>query len=93
MNSNPIESTVTHKFYFLVIYLGALTIAISVLKLKKNLVLFGDYSLISTQSVYTKKTLHLSIVRSQLTYCSPIWRLQLIEDIALLERGGQLSTF
>jgi len=36
MNSNPIESTVTHKFYFLVIYLGALTIAISVLKLKKT---------------------------------------------------------
>ena len=52
MNGNPFESTMTHKFYFLVIYLGTPAIVISALKLTK---LGLIRRLFSTQSVYRKK--------------------------------------
>ena len=80
MNGNPFESTMTHKFYFLVIYLGTPAIVISALKLTKT----WSYSEIILYSVCVQEeTLHLTGVRSQLTYCSPNWRPQIIEDIAL----------
>ena len=37
-------------------------------------------------SAREKKLLYLSMVRSQLTYCSQLWRPQFIEDIATLEK-------
>ena len=36
-------------------------------------------------SPQTKKSLYLSLIRSQLTYCSQIWRPHLLKDIAALE--------
>ena len=36
--------------------------------------------------VKVKKRLYLALVRSRLTYCSPIWRPHLLKDIASLER-------
>ena len=34
----------------------------------------------STTSVSVRKTLYMSLIRSQLTYCSPVWGPHLIED-------------
>ena len=39
-----------------------------------------------------KKLLYLSLVRSQLTYCSQIWRPQLIKDILSLEKIQRRAT-
>ena len=46
----------------------------------------------SPTSVKTHKLLYLSLVRSQLTYCSPIWRPYLLKDIALLETVQKRAT-
>ena len=35
---------------------------------------------------HTKKLLYLALIRSQLTYCSQIWRPRLIKDIISLEQ-------
>ena len=48
---------------------------------------FKDYSF-----VQTKKCLYLSLVRSQITYCSPLWRPYLIKDILSLERIQRRAT-
>ena len=40
----------------------------------------------STSSINVKKQLYLSLVRSQLTYCSQLWRPRLLKDITQLER-------
>ena len=37
-------------------------------------------------SVQEKKLLYISVVRSQLQYCSPVWRPNLIRDIVQLEK-------
>ena len=42
--------------------------------------------------VQTKKNLYLSLVRSQVTYCSPLWRPYLIKDISSLERIQRRAT-
>ena len=39
-----------------------------------------------------KKLLYLTLLRSQLMYCSPIWRPRLIKDILLLERVQRKSS-
>ena len=46
----------------------------------------------STNSTYTKWQLYLSLIRSQLTYCSLIWRPYLLKDIILLERVQKRAT-
>ena len=46
----------------------------------------------STNCTYTKRQLYLSLIRSQLTYCSPIWRPHLLKDINLLERVQKRAT-
>ena len=46
----------------------------------------------TTNCVSTKKQLYISLVRSQLFYCSQIWRLCLIQDILLLERVQRRAT-
>ena len=46
----------------------------------------------SSTTVKTRKLLYLSLVRSQLTYCSTIWRPYLLKDIALLESVQRRST-
>ena len=38
-----------------------------------------------TSSIPAKKKLYLSLVRSQLTYCSPVWHPHLLKDIVALE--------
>ena len=43
-------------------------------------------------SVSTKKTLYLTLVRSHLSYCSPLWRPCLIKDIKSLESIQRRST-
>ena len=42
--------------------------------------------------VSTKKQLYIALVRSQLSYCSPIWRPHLIKDIVSLERIQRRAT-
>ena len=39
-----------------------------------------------------QKILYLSLVRSQLTYCSPVWRSHLIKDIISLENVQRRAT-
>ena len=39
----------------------------------------------SSTDVYTKRCLYLSLVRSKLLYCSPVWRPQYLVDIRNLE--------
>ena len=43
-------------------------------------------------SVRAKKLLYLSLVRSQLTYCSQLWRPQFIKHIAALEKVQRRAT-
>ena len=44
------------------------------------------------QTVTAKKTLYISLVRSQVTYCSMIWRPNLIRDITLIEQIQRRAT-
>ena len=46
----------------------------------------------SSVSVRAKKLLYISLVRSQLTYCSQIWRPHLIKDILLIEKIQRRAT-
>ena len=46
----------------------------------------------SRAPVRTKKLLYLSLVRSQLTYCSQVWRPRLIKDFTALERIQRRAT-
>ena len=46
----------------------------------------------SSTSVRVKKLLYLSLVRSQITYCSQVWRPHLIKDITSLERIQRRAT-
>ena len=39
-----------------------------------------------------KRLLYISLVRSQITYCSPVWRPMFIMDIVTLERNQRRST-
>ena len=43
-------------------------------------------------SVSLKKMLYISLVRSQLTYCSQLWRPRFLKDIANLEQIQRRST-
>jgi len=45
-----------------------------------------------TNNIQVKKQLFISLVRSQLLYCSQIWRPQLIKDILTLERIQRRAT-
>ena len=45
-----------------------------------------------TNSTITKKKLYLSLVRSQIMYCSQLWRPNLIKDIFSLERVQRRAT-
>ena len=40
----------------------------------------------------TKRCLHISLVQSQITYCSQIWRPHLLKDVTSLERIQQRTT-
>ena len=44
------------------------------------------------QIATAKRTLYISLVRSQVTYCSVIWRPNLIKDITLIERIERRAT-
>ena len=46
----------------------------------------------NVSSVAGKKMLYLSMVHSQLMYCSPIWRLNLIKDILKFEKVQRHAT-
>ena len=43
-------------------------------------------------AVETRKALYVTLVRSQLTYCSQIWRPYLVKDIIILEKVQRRST-
>ena len=47
---------------------------------------------ISCGSVKSRKFLYLSLVRSQITYCSPVWHPHLIKDIVHLEKIQKRAT-
>ena len=44
------------------------------------------------QTVTAKKTLYISLVRSQVTYCSMIWRPNFVRDITLIEQIQRRAT-
>ena len=46
----------------------------------------------TTDSILAKKRLYISIIRSQLSYCSQVWRPYYIKDILLLERIQRRAT-
>ena len=46
----------------------------------------------SSMSIRAKKILYLTLVRSQVTYCSQIWRPHLIKDITRLEKLQRRAT-
>ena len=46
----------------------------------------------STNSISAKRQLYLSLVRSRLSYCSPVWRPKHIKDIILLEKVQRRAT-
>ena len=46
----------------------------------------------SDNSCKVKKVLYLTLVRSRVTYCSPIWRPQLLKDIAIFEKMQRRAT-
>ena len=46
----------------------------------------------SLNSIKTRRALYLTMVRSQLTYCSTIWRPHLLKDIVLLETVQRRAT-
>ena len=46
----------------------------------------------NTRVVQTKKLLYLTLVRSKLQYCSPIWRPQFINDIKNIENIQRRAT-
>ena len=50
------------------------------------------YSFSSGHSPQTKKILYLSLVHSQLTYCSQIWHPHLLKDIIILEKIQHRAT-
>ena len=43
-------------------------------------------------SFEAKKSLYISLIRSCLLYCSPLWRSYLIQDILLLEKVQRQET-
>ena len=43
-------------------------------------------------SVETRRALYLSLVRSKLSYCSPVWRPHLLKDIVKLEQVQRRAT-
>ena len=43
-------------------------------------------------SVQAKKLLYLLLVRSKITYCSPVWRPHLVEDVIALENIQRRAT-
>ena len=45
-----------------------------------------------TISINAKKQLYIALVKSQLLYCSQLWRPQLIKDITMLERIQRRAT-
>jgi len=45
-----------------------------------------------TNCIEAKKQLYISLIRSQVMYCSQIWKSQLIKDIHTLERVQQRAT-
>ena len=46
----------------------------------------------SDNSCKVKKVLYLTLVRSRVTYCSPIWRPQLLKDVPVLEKMQRRAT-
>ena len=46
----------------------------------------------SVRDVYPKRCLYLSLIRSQLLYCSPLWRPQLLVDVRSLETVQRRAT-
>ena len=46
----------------------------------------------NTMSIHAKKVLYISLVRSRLSYCSPIWRPRLLKDIKSIENVQRRAT-
>ena len=46
----------------------------------------------SSPNISSRKKLYLSLIRSKLNYCSPVWRLSLIKHIELLETVQRRAT-
>ena len=70
-------------FSFLTTFLGLLTMIYSALEPIKFWVYSGIFN--NVFAIAAKKRLYISLVRSQLTYCS-VWRPHLIKDITTLEK-------
>ena len=75
----------TSVFSFLMTFLGLPTMTYSAREPVKFWVYSGESSTMYLP-LLPKKNLYISFVRSQLTYCSVVWRPHLIKDITTLEK-------
>ena len=64
----------------------------SLLRPTELLVSFDAQFLNHLNTTTTRKSLYISLVRSQLTYCSQVWRPNLIKDIRKLETIQRRAT-
>ena len=93
LNNSPISLTVSHKDLGVIIssdlswsnhYRHIITSAYKSLGLIRRS--------FTTTSISAKRQLYLSLIRSHLTYCSPVWRPHLIKDITLLKKVQKRAT-
>jgi len=94
LNGDLISAQVTHKDLGIIMssYLSWRERKKNILSRAYKTLNHIRYSFSSGHSPQTKKILYLSLVHSQLTYCSQIWHLHLLKVIIILEKIQHRAT-